>query len=278
MLSCRQSRPPKKRAQRLGLDPGIGVLHVDTDSRDSFACDLMEPIRPHVDAYLLNWIIRGPLRREWFFEERDGNCRLMGSFTVRLSETAPTWSRAVAPIAEWVSRTLWAKRSRPFRQSVPATRLTESHRRQARDEPASFMIEQAPKPPKVCRICGVSVKPSDNYCAVCAVTVTKESLIKAAKLGRIASHSQEAEMRRSKTQHRQHAAKRSWQLSDLPGWLTEATYRGKIQPRLCEITVPAISSALEVSEPYAGNIRAGKRQPHPRHWQTLARLVGIRSD
>jgi hypothetical protein len=32
----------------------------------------------------------------------------MGSFAVRLSETAPTWGRAVAPVAEWVARTLWS--------------------------------------------------------------------------------------------------------------------------------------------------------------------------
>jgi CRISPR-associated endonuclease Cas1 len=31
----------------LGLDPGMGVLHNDLRSRDSLACDLMEPIRPH---------------------------------------------------------------------------------------------------------------------------------------------------------------------------------------------------------------------------------------
>ncbi|HVB54806.1 MAG TPA: hypothetical protein VNE63_00020 [Candidatus Acidoferrales bacterium] len=42
-------------------------------------------------AYVLDWISREPLSREWFFEQRDGNCRLMGSFAVRLSETAQTW-------------------------------------------------------------------------------------------------------------------------------------------------------------------------------------------
>jgi CRISPR-associated endonuclease Cas1 len=77
----------------LGLDPGLGVLHVDSCKRDSLALDLMEPARPQVDAYLLDWISREPLRREWFFEQRDGNCRLMGSFAARLSETAQTWAR-----------------------------------------------------------------------------------------------------------------------------------------------------------------------------------------
>jgi len=33
-------------AATLGLDPGLGVLHVDTQARDSLACDLMEAARP----------------------------------------------------------------------------------------------------------------------------------------------------------------------------------------------------------------------------------------
>lgn len=41
-------------AAAMGLDPSIGLLHVDTDARDSLACDLMEPVRPQVDAYLLD--------------------------------------------------------------------------------------------------------------------------------------------------------------------------------------------------------------------------------
>ena len=56
-------------AAELGLDPGIGVMHVDSISRDSLTCDLMEPIRPVVDAYVLGWIRREPIRREWVFEE-----------------------------------------------------------------------------------------------------------------------------------------------------------------------------------------------------------------
>jgi CRISPR-associated protein Cas1 len=55
----------------LGLDPGLGFWHVDTPARDSLACDLMEPVRPLVDAYVLDWITREPLRRSWFFEKGD---------------------------------------------------------------------------------------------------------------------------------------------------------------------------------------------------------------
>jgi hypothetical protein len=30
--------------------------------------------------------------------------------------------------------------------------------------------------------------------------------------------------------------------------------------------------------PYASDIRAGRRRPHPRHWLSLARLAGVSSD
>lgn len=70
-------------AAALGLDPGFGMLHVDTKARDSLACDLMEPVRPQVDAFLLDWIMREPLKREWLFEQSNGNCRLMAPFAAR---------------------------------------------------------------------------------------------------------------------------------------------------------------------------------------------------
>ncbi len=51
-----------------------------------------EPMRSGVDSYILDWITRQPLKREWSFEKRDGDCRFMAPFAclkVRL---------AVAPV------------------------------------------------------------------------------------------------------------------------------------------------------------------------------------
>src|SRR5262249_22148449 len=110
-------------AAALGLDPGLGVLHVDAENRDSLSLDLFQPVRPQVDSYLLDWITHQPLRREWFFEQRNGNCRLMASFTAQLSETAPTWGRAVAPVAEWVAQAFWNAPSTVNKKSVVPTRL-----------------------------------------------------------------------------------------------------------------------------------------------------------
>jgi len=260
-------------AAALGLDPGIGVLHVDTPARDSLACDLMEPVRPQVDAYVLDWITRQPLRPEWFFEQRDGNCRLMGSFAVRLSETAPTWARAVAPVAEWLARSLWSEMPKPAREAAPATHLTQRHRRESRGSSPSPQTNP-PRPQSVCRMCGKPITPECSYCALCAVTVSREGLREVAQLGRVIAQSPEAQARRAATKRRHDAARRAWRPSSQPAWLDEQTYGQRIQPRLRAVTIPAIAAALGVSEPYAADIRAGRRRPHPRHWQALARIAG----
>lgn len=44
-----------------GLDPHIGILHVDEYDRPTLAYDLIEPFRPWVDAFILNEILRNGL-------------------------------------------------------------------------------------------------------------------------------------------------------------------------------------------------------------------------
>jgi len=123
-------------AASLGLDPGLGVLHTDTSARDSLACDVMEPCRAAVDAYLLDWITRQLLNRDWFSEQRDGHCRLVADFAARLSETAPIWYRQVAPVAEWVARAFWSTIHRP--DAPLATRLTQNKQAGSEGKPASI--------------------------------------------------------------------------------------------------------------------------------------------
>jgi hypothetical protein len=66
-----------------------------------------------------------------------------------------------------------------------------------------------------------------------------------------------------------------WKSRDQPPWLTEQVYQEQIQPRIARIGVPRLAAALGVSKPEATDIRTGHRLPHPRHWPTLATLVGI---
>ena len=213
----------------LGLDPGLGVLHVDTQFRDSLAFDVMEPIRPKIDAYLLEWIRRETLKREWFFEQRDGNCRLMGSFAVRLSETAIAWAQAVAPVAERVARMLSSTIEKPRRRWRQPTTLTQNNRREVKGSPpAAPILPQRPE--SFCRDCGVEISPRRTRCAECANVQTTAGLVKAAEQGRIAAQSDRAQERRAETQRRHRSASVGWKDSDLPAWLDEVPPIGRLSP------------------------------------------------
>jgi CRISPR-associated protein Cas1 len=263
-------------AATLGLDPGLGVLHVDTSARDSLACDLMEPVRPQVDGYLLDWITRQPLRRDWFVEQRDGNCRLTSSFAARLCETIPIWRRLVAPIAEWVARAIWSTIRKP--DSPMSTRLTQNNKRLAKGAATQSPFERVPSQENICAGCGKPIRRSSTHCPDCSLKNSTASLIAGARLGRVIGHTPVSEARRRESKQRHDLARQNWSSSDHPTWLTEDFYAKEIQPRLKGSTLSKIALALGVSIPYASDIRKGTRRPHPRHWLTLLKLIGMDGD
>jgi CRISPR-associated endonuclease Cas1 len=260
-------------ATAVGLDASMGLLHCDTPNRDSLACDIMEAVRPSVDAWLLDWIMREPFRRSDCFEERNGNCRLLRTLTAKLSETMSVWGKLVAPWAEYVARTLWATTSRSGSSSAIATRLTQQHRRAAKGGLPGPTVA-IPKPDRVCRGCGKTIRAGRNDCSKCAVEGAAKRLIKGAKLGRVAAHTPEALAKEGASQ-RQHARARStWKASSQPSWLTEEFYSENVQPLLTRSSTSSIAAHIGVSRWYAGQIRQGYR-PHPRHWQALAELANV---
>jgi hypothetical protein len=90
-------------ALAVGADPLLAFLHSDQRNRDSLACDLMEPVRPKVDAFVLDLLASREFRKEDFFELRDGQCRLLPPLTYELINTAPLWSREVLPVTQAVA-------------------------------------------------------------------------------------------------------------------------------------------------------------------------------
>jgi CRISPR-associated endonuclease Cas1 len=265
-------------AVALGLDPGMGLLHVDLEARDSFACDLMEAIRPHIDGYVLDWLTRDvPLPRAWFHEEPNGSCRLMASFVTLLSETGPMWARAVAPIAERVAQMLWSTARKPSRDDQLPARLTQRYRREAHLE-SPRAADELPAALRTCPGCGTPLKRRTARCAACESKEATKRLVEAATQGRLVAHNPDAQARRAAARRRDLRALREWQATDQPAWLTEQFYVAEIQPRLRHVTLSTLSTALSVSRTYASNVRAGRRRPHPRHWLVLTRLVGVREN
>jgi CRISPR-associated endonuclease Cas1 len=259
----------------LGLDPEMGVLHMDTVNRDSFACDLMEAIRPDVDAYVLNWIGRQSLKRNWFFEERNGNCRLMADLAIQLAETASTWARLVAPLAEWAVKEI-AATTRATRKPTPATRLTQNRKREVRGG-ESLRTSKSVRLQNVCSVCGSPIRNENDKCRLCADEVSTDRLARIASEGRVVSHTRKAEAKRSKTQLAAHANRQKLSASDQPSWLTAEYYAQKIQPLVAALTTSTIVRHLRVSRGYANEVRHG-RVPHPRHWQALIKMTTLSTE
>jgi CRISPR-associated endonuclease Cas1 len=259
----------------MGLDPGLGVLHSDTAARDSLCSDVMEPVRAQVDSYVLDLITREYLSRSWFYEQPDGNCRLMSTFASRLSETASTWRRAVAPVAEWVAQALWnsSRRSAKDEQVLP-TRLTHRRKSESRGNKFKLRIKPLPRPTKVCEVCGAEGVKS-RYCKACAVEASRDHMAQVALIGHSRRKTQRAKDRISKRISDHAVANTWWDPKTLPSWLTEEYYVQRIQPLLRTKKIREIAAAMQVSQPYAAFIRSGRRRPHARHWQTLAELVGV---
>jgi len=259
-------------ATAMGLLPDLGLLHVDTPNRGSLACDLMEAIRPAVDTFVLHWLQSEPLRKADFFEDRNGNCRLASALAIKLCETTDTWRRLVAPVAEYVANEIWAsipKSASTLARRTLATRLTQANKREVKGSDVPEVT--LPKPEHHCRDCGAKVRSDKQRCLKCWKQVTRVNF----RAGRKTAQRPESLSKRSATQRMQKQAIQNWKPSDLPTWLTRDVYVQEVQPAVAQVAKSQIRSALGVSEPYSSDIQAGKRVPHPRHWQALAELVGV---
>ena len=130
----------------------------------------------------------------------------MGSFAVRLSETARTWGQVVAPIAEWVAGELWSTVRKPTRLQVPATRLTQRHKREARIASVEVPANAPPKPIRACRGCGASVNRDRDYCAACGLVVSTDKILEVGEAGRVPHKA---------SRHRQVGLKRNGEMRSL---------------------------------------------------------------
>ena len=140
----------------MGLDPGLGVYHMDQEARDSLACDVMEAVRPDVDAYLLDLISHRRFAAREFFETRKGVCRMMPALSATLIGAAPQFARMVAPVVEEVARMLTSASA--SKASLP-TPLTQINRAMGRWESGwrGAAVSKS-RSAKLCVQCGASLR------------------------------------------------------------------------------------------------------------------------
>lgn len=90
-------------AHMAGLDPGIGFVHAPEHGRESLACDLIEPLRPRADRFVLNLFFNRTLRPEHFSRQQDA-CLLGKTGRQRFYQE---WEAFAAPMRRALRRGVW---------------------------------------------------------------------------------------------------------------------------------------------------------------------------
>ncbi len=164
-------------ARIVGLDPGLGVLHADQDNRDSLAADLMEPVRPLVDRFVLDLLADRYFATADFHETRQGACRITPALARDLAATSSVWARAVGRVAEDVARLL----TDPGRPAAP-TPITG--RRRAASRPQGARARRA-------RSCLAAVP---RRCATCGAPMAGQQRAWSDECARVAASDQAANL------------------------------------------------------------------------------------
>jgi CRISPR-associated endonuclease Cas1 len=267
-----------------GLDPGLGIFHLDQRARDSLALDLMEAARPAVDAYLLDLIARRTFNRGDFAETRKGSCRVLAPVSHVLAESSPMWAQAIAPVVEETCRILMGT-VKTKHAPIP-TLLTQSTRRAAqvrgrRPRQKSSPLRAAPD--ATCPNCGGPLPDTDR--AVCDDCLPMRRLETAADLG-TAGHAALARLRAEgrEPMHRPEArrkigtanAKRQREVAEWDRTHERPDvedFKAEILPHLRDLPLTKLEQATGLSKQYCSHVRRGHYVPHPRHWDALRRLV-----
>lgn len=99
-----------RQAKRYGLDPDLGFFHRLAYSRQSLACDLMEPLRPRIEAWLVGLLHHETLTLRHFSKQKTNGCFLGKEgrlvFYGLFEQKLPEWRRALGATARWVGRSI----------------------------------------------------------------------------------------------------------------------------------------------------------------------------
>lgn len=266
----------------LGLDPGLGVIHTDKPARDSFALDLIEPLRPVVDDLILQLIDRRFFTADDFVEDGRGGCRLTPALASELTGLMPELARVAAVHAERLLATFTGSATGRVQ---PKTPLTKANWRQANSQTARPPEEPTLTAVAACEICGVLLDGGQRrHCGPCWQKRREElgaerTAARNAKLAQLRAEgkdprgTKQAVTRRSATLKKMNAEHRAWQPTPEEEALDNDWYDTVIAPRLQEVSVRTIQLGLGVSDGGASKIRRGVYRPHKRHWVRLRELL-----
>jgi hypothetical protein len=269
----------------MGLDPGLGFLHLDVPRRPSLACDLMEPLRAAAVVQLLHLLRSRPLSLRDVVERPDGEVRCRPSLFQELWSQAPAWGRAVAPLAEHMAARITATipaqvGGRQIEASTPLTgrrRRASGAQRRGWREPSTGLPRRPPALPHTCLGCGGPVRGANLRCSTCAKARHEEMAAELSRerLGR-ARGGGEASQREVPVGIR-HGLSR---LAEAVGWAAGTGSSGGTGDwevalsQLQELGPARLGEVTGASPATVGRWLRGEAAPRPRWWDAIEGAAG----
>lgn len=92
-----------------GLDGQLGCYHRLLAGRESLACDVMEPLRPDIESWVVQLFLQGVVAKRQFTRSKAGQACLLGKearviFYQALAKVQPSWWRQLQATTRWLCR------------------------------------------------------------------------------------------------------------------------------------------------------------------------------
>jgi CRISPR-associated endonuclease Cas1 len=262
----------------VGLDPGLGVLHMDAAGRDSLVLDVVEPVRPPVERFVINLMAEATFTRRDFIERSDGSVRIGPGLAQRLAATMPIWAREVAPYAEQVAHTFgrvvagkWSPRTPLTGRNAHAAAAVVKARKvgaiergrrsaAARAEAPHTDAARAALEFAACIDCGGTLeRPRHLRCSTCWEKQPGQA--------------REIRQRRGRAIARARSAQEEWKRDHPDASGDREEFRRRVLPGLASVTLSDIMAATGCAKATASSYRSGRTTPHPMFWDELGRLA-----
>jgi CRISPR-associated endonuclease Cas1 len=260
--------------QAVGLDPGLGIVHADAKGRQSLALDLMEPVRPEVDAFVLDMVERRTFRKADFTEISDGHVRLLAPLTHELAETMPQWAKSLGPIAEHVAHVFGKAMAGTYSSATP---LTSCRLRDAQAVVKARKVEASRRATAGRVLQRAAVQPAALAlwtCPDCGGAVTNPRHVRCDEcIAADPAQAPEIRGRRGAAIAARKRALSDWDKANPGAVYDPELFRREILPRLTKVKLAEIAEATGCSKAYASDIRRGKWTPHVSTWAALGALV-----
>jgi hypothetical protein len=267
-------------ARAVGLDPGLGILHADQPNRDSLADDLMEPVRPLVDRFVVRMLAARRFAKADFHETRQGVCRITPRLAREVAEAAQALRPVVGAVAEDVARML--DEGSPAISTRLATPLSGRNRSAGRNPKARHA--QGSKEPRVSAACTTCGGPVPTGRRTCSDACEAEGRVDARAAFGEAGTAALRELRASgwtpeisAAGRRRIATRASTLVEAARAWQREhpwpedmGLFEREILPRLVDVPVRHLAEVTGLSESYCRRVKRGLMVPHPMWWDAMA--------